>query len=188
MNDDDDHHERATDRELAQRVTRLGDEAAFRTLYRRHTPPVYALVVRMLGDASAEADDVLQDAWMRAVRALPRFRWESTLRTWITGIAVNRVREVFRSRTRRRDDGSLDDRPTPAGPVLDSGMRLDLEGALNALPEGYRTVLLLHDWEGYTHPEISQRLEIAVGTSRSQLFHARRALRRLLGEEEGAPV
>jgi RNA polymerase sigma-70 factor (ECF subfamily) len=176
------------DRDLAERVVHLGDERAFRALYRRHTPPMYALVVRMLGDARGEADDVIQDAWLRAVRALPRFRWESSLRTWVTGIAVNRVREVFRARGRRRDDGDPDHAPTPSVEQPETGLRLDLEQALSALPDGYRTVLLLHDLEGFTHPEISRRLDIAVGTSRSQLFHARRALRRLLGEEEGAPV
>lgn len=174
------------DRELADRVVARGDEAAFRVLYGRHSPAVYALVVRMLGASGPDAEDVLQDAWLRAVRALPDFRWESTLRTWVTGIALNRTREVLRSRKRRRDDAALEDAPAPRVAARDPGRRLDLERALSELPDGYRTVLLLHDLEGYTHPEISERLDIAVGTSRSQLFHARRALRRLLGDEEGA--
>ena len=76
------------------------------------------------------------------------------------------------------------DREPPAAPVHPED-RMDLERAIAALPDGYRTVLLLHDVEGFTHPEIGERLEIAVGTSRSQLFHARRALRGLL-EPPGA--
>ena len=176
-----------SDRYLADRIAENGDERAFRTLYQRHTPAMYGLVVRMLGERGPEAEDVMQETWMRAVRALPRFRWESSLRTWLTGIAVNRVRETFRKRKRRGVDATLDRIPEPRT-AAPTGLRLDLERALRELPEGYRTVLLLHDWEGYTHPEISERLDIAVGTSRSQLFHARRALRRLLGdvEDEGA--
>ncbi len=176
----------ASDRRLASRLVQHGDEEAFRLLYRRHTPAVYGLVVRMMGGPGPDVDDVVQDAWLRAVRGLPAFAWRSSLRTWITGIAVNRVREHFRRARRRRDDGDLADAPPPSMPPTDPGMRMDLEDALRALPEGYRAVLLLHDWEGYTHPEISERLEIAVGTSRSQLFHARRALRRMLGDGDDA--
>lgn len=178
--------EEPADRELADRVLTRGDEAAFRLLYRRHSPAVFALVVRMLGESGPDAEDVLQDAWLRAVRALPEFRWESSLRTWVTGIALNRAREILRRRKRRRDDTPLEEAPTPWTGPHEPGTRLDLEEAIGALPDGYRTVLLLHDLEGYTHPEIGERLDIAVGTSRSQLFHARRALRRLLGDEEGA--
>lgn len=168
-----------SDRALAALVTAEGNETAFRTLYRRHTPTLLAFVMRFLGGAEAEAEDVIQDMWMRAVKGLERFRWEASLRTWLTGIALNRAREVLRKQGRWvLDDGAGTDLPVPAA---DTVGRLDLEGALHALPTGYRIVLLLHDVEGFTHPEISRRLDIAVGTSRSQLFHARRAMRRLLG-------
>lgn len=76
--------------------------------------------------------------------------------------------------------GEIAVRPAPVAE------RLDVERALTCLPEGYREVLILHDVEGFTHPEISERLDIAVGTSKSQLFHARRALRRLLDPAEEA--
>lgn len=162
-----------------------GNERAFRALYRRHTPAVFRLVVRVLGDGGADAEDAVQEAWVRAVRALPGFRWESSLRTWLTGIALNRAREQLRTLGRRRDDQPLPQIGSPAPPDP-TDVRMDLEAALTTLPEGYRTVLLLHDWEGFTHPEIADHLGIAVGTSRSQLFHARRALRRALGEPDGA--
>lgn len=175
-----------TDRELVAGVM-AGDEAAFRALYRRHTPRLWPLVLRMLGGraARAEAEDAVQEAWIRAVEALDSFRWESAFSTWLAGIGLNCAREALRKRKRRNEtstDGMLelhDDgaRPTP-------GRRLDLEEAIAALPDGYRTVLILHDLEGYTHPEISDRLGIAVGTSRSQLHHARRAVRRYLEPEE----
>ena len=167
-----------TDRELAARVSEDGDEMAFRALYRRHTPGLMAFVLRVLAGSEADAEDVVQDTWIRAVAALKRFRWEATLRTWLTGIALNRSRELLRKQGRWvLEDGKAITVPVPERDPTD---RLDLEEALRALPAGYRTVLVLHDLEGFSHPEISERLEIAVGTSRSQLFHARRAMRRLL--------
>lgn len=178
----------AGDRELAERVL-SGDEAAFRTLYRRHTPRLWPLVLRMLGGSAARADaeDVVQETWVRAVRALDGFRWEAAFSTWLGGIGLNCAREALRKRQRRNEtstDGMLDRLATDRR--ADPLGRLDLEEAIAALPDGYRTVLVLHDLEGYTHPEISDRLGIAVGTSRSQLHHARKAVRRLLepaGEE-----
>lgn len=173
------------DRVLAQAVMD-GHEPSFRTLYRRHTPAVFRVVVRMLGDSAPDAEDMVQDAWVKAVRALPGFRWESSLRTWLSGIAINRTREYLRKVGRRLDDQPLPLLGAPTRPDP-TDQRMDLEAALTTLPDGYRTVLLLHDWEGFTHPEIADHLEIAVGTSRSQLFHARRALRLALGESDGAP-
>ncbi|MDX1673484.1 MAG: RNA polymerase sigma factor [Longimicrobiales bacterium] len=171
-----------TDRELAAR-TLEGDEFAFRTLYRRHTPRLWPLLLRMLGGeaARAEAEDAVQETWIRAVRSLDGFRWDAAFSTWLTGIGLNCARELIRKRKRRSEtstDGLLE--LLPGGPAPDPGRRLDLEDAIAALPDGYRTVLVLHDLEGYTHPEISDRLGIAVGTSRSQLHHARRAVRELL--------
>lgn len=168
------------------RAVSAGDEEAFRALYRRHTPALYGLVARLLGDGGPDADDVIQETWIRAVRALPAFEWRSSLRTWLCGIAVNRVREQIRRRGRRLDDQPLVE--APAGRTAAPDGLLDLEAAVATLPDGYRTVLLLHDWEGYSHPEIARRLDIAVGTSRSQLFHARRALRRLLAPDGERPA
>ena len=170
------------DRELAARV-QAGDEAAFRALYRRHTPRLWPLVLRMLGGSGArpEAEDVVQETWIRAVEALDGFRWESAFSTWLVGIGLNCAREQLRKRRRRNEtstDGILD--RLGDGRPPDTEQRLDLEDAIAGLPDGYRTVLILHDLEGYTHPEIADRLGIAVGTSRSQLHHARRTVRELL--------
>lgn len=169
---------RTTDRELADRVSREGDERAFRALYRRHTPALYPFVLRVLGGEEADAEDVVQDTWVRATRGLSGFRWQSAFRTWLLGIGLNRAREVLRQRSRRNGVAL----PAQAAAVTPRrpGERLDLERAIRALPDGYRTVLVLHDVEGFTHPEISERLGIAEGTSRSQLHHARRTLRALL--------
>lgn len=171
--------EELTDRELADRVVRVGDEAAFRLLYRRHSPSVYQFVLRLVGGDVVEAEDILQEAWLRASRNLARFRWESAFRSWLTGIALNRVREM--ARKKKRSLVEVDSEWEPAGAVQDPGQRIDLERALELLPPGFRTVLVLHDVEGFTHQEIGARLGITDGTSKSQLHGARRAMRRLLG-------
>lgn len=172
------------DRQLAVR-TMNGDEAAFRALYRRHTPRLWAMVLRMVGGARTEAEDVVQETWIRAVESLEGFRWEAAFPTWLAGIGVNCAREALRRRS-RRSETSVDGVLEYVGGFPDPGRRLDLEEAIGALPDGYRTVLVLHDLEGFTHPEISDRLGIAVGTSRSQLYHARRAVRRYLQPEESS--
>jgi RNA polymerase sigma-70 factor, ECF subfamily len=183
--------ETAADRELVAAFLRERDEASFRALYRRHTPAMYRLVLRMGGGAGSEAEDVIQEAWIRATTRLPGFRWDSSLRTWLSGIAVNCCRE--RWRTLRRDGGELlgPEAPRPGAPGSD-GDRIDLERIIAALPAGYRAVLVLHDVEGYTHKEIGALLEIEEGTSKSQLFQARRAVRERLAaggrrQEGGRP-
>uniref|UniRef100_A0A832MLS2 RNA polymerase sigma factor n=1 Tax=Eiseniibacteriota bacterium TaxID=2212470 RepID=A0A832MLS2_UNCEI len=169
----------ADERALCDAVVRSGDERAFRELYRRHTPAIYQLVLRMLAGAAHDAEDVVQETWIRAVRQLGRFRWESSLRTWLCAIALNQAREVLRRRGRAPATEPVEDAPLRAPAAKDSE-RIDLERAIARLPDGYRTVLVLHDVEGYTHEEIGRCLDIAVGTSKSQLFDARRAMRALL--------
>lgn len=182
-----------SDRELAELVVNQGDEAAFRALYRRHSPAVHQFVLRLLGGDTHEAEDVMQETWLRAARALERFRWESALRTWISGIALNRVREMARKKGRQMAE--VPDGWEAGAPPQDVTGRIDLERAMHLLPQGFRTVLVLHDVEGFTHEEIGEQLGIASGTSKSQLHRARRAMRRLLepaierpGAPEGAPA
>jgi RNA polymerase sigma-70 factor (ECF subfamily) len=164
------------DRDVVAALLRGRDEAAFRVLYQRHTPTLYALAVRLLGERRQDADDVLQETWIRAVAALPRFAWQSTLRTWLCSIVVNCCREVWRS---ARDELVIDESHADA-PSVDIAGRIDVETALARMATGYRAVLVLHDVFGFTHEEIAQRLDIEVGTSKSQLSRARRAMRRAL--------
>jgi RNA polymerase sigma-70 factor (ECF subfamily) len=175
----------ADDRSLADAVAGTGDERAFRELYRRHTPALYQLVLRMLGGVSADAEDVVQETWIRAVRQLTKFRWESSLRTWLTAIGLNLARETLRKRARSRTE-EIDEHPGIAARPVRDAERIDLERAIERLPNGYRAVLVLHDVEGFTHEEISRQLQIAVGTSKSQLFDARRAVRSLLQSQSEA--
>jgi len=167
-----------SDESLAQSVMLDGDEKAFRTLYRRHTPRLYQFTLRILAGREHDAEDVVQETWIRATEKLDRFRWESGLGTWLAGIALNLCRALFR----RQDEKWLELREDLTVPVngAEGLQRIDLESALSRLPPGYRTVLVLHDVEGFTHEEIGRRLEVSANTSKSQLFHARRALRKLL--------
>jgi RNA polymerase sigma-70 factor (ECF subfamily) len=171
--------EQLTDRELADLVVHQGDEDAFRVLYRRHTPSVYQFVLRLVGGDVQEAEDVIQETWMRAARGLEGFRWQSALKSWLTGIALNRIRETGRKKKRSLVEVDVEwEVPSVA---CDPGQRIDLDRALELLPPGFRTILVLHDIEGFTHQEIGDRLGITDGTSKSQLHGARKAMRRLLG-------
>ncbi len=175
MNTSVSNHE--ADQVLVGRFMRTQDEATFRALYRRHTPALYPLALRLVGGSESEAEDAIQETWMRACKTLAVFEWKSTLRTWLSGILINRVREMHRDVRRRNEQELLDEclNPTNTRP----GEQIDLERAIARLSAGYRHVLVLHDIEGYTHEEIGAQLEISIGTSKSQLFHARKALRSL---------
>jgi RNA polymerase sigma-70 factor (ECF subfamily) len=167
------------DRALVEAVIRDGDEVAFRELYRRHTPRLYPLVLRVVGGAEMDAEDVVQETWIRATAGMRRFRGDSSFGTWLTAIGLNAARDHLRRRGRWgvMEDVTEQEIAVPAAP---HGQRLDLERAIALLPPGCRTVLVLHDVEGFTHEEIAKQLGIAAGTSKSQLFAARRAARTLL--------
>lgn len=173
------------DRELARRVL-AGDEAAFRDLYRRHTPRLLQLAVRLAGGEVSDAEDVVQETWIRATGSLDAFRWESSFGTWLHAIVVNVAREAYRKRERRREEAWPDEEPAAAEP-LERVDPVDLERAIAALPAGYRAVLVLHDVEGHTHEAIAEQLGVTPGTSKSQLFRARRAVRALLAPPEKGP-
>lgn len=158
-----------------------GDARAVRALYERYAPRVYAVVRRIAGDDDL-AQDYAQEAWIRAIRALPTFRGDSRFSTWLHRIAVNAaLQSIRRSDTRARREGPMPD----AVPVDPKGgdplLQTRLEEALDRLPDGMRQVLILHDVEGYTHEEIGEMLGVASGTSKSQLFKARGRMRSLLG-------
>jgi RNA polymerase sigma-70 factor (ECF subfamily) len=170
-----------TDRVLVERFLRAGDEAAFRELYRRHAPRLYALALRLCGGAEADAQDALQDAWIRASNILRGFEWRSSLSTWLAGILINCARELNRKQQRRNEEEMPDE--LPAGICSRQGQAIDLEQAIACLPAGYRHVLVLHDVEGYTHEEISAMLKVSIGTSKSQLHHARKAMRAAIQTE-----
>ena len=173
----------ADDRRLVERFLGSREEGAFRELYRAHTPALYKLALRLERGRDGAAQDLVQEAWMRAVPKLGEFRWRSALRTWLSSVLINVHREAIRQRmsqTRRIQEarGRLSVVGTPV-PELTP----DLERAIAELPDGQREVLVLHDIEGYTHREIAELTGVAEGTSKSQLSRARRLLREWLGRE-----
>jgi RNA polymerase sigma-70 factor (ECF subfamily) len=160
-----------------------GDPDAFRLLYEGHVGRIYALCLRLAGDA-AHAEELVQDTFVRAWEKLPGFRGESAFGTWLFRIAVN-VALAERRATGRREariglTADPDAFPAAANRTADPGDQMDLEQAIAGLPPGARAVFLLYDVEGYQHSEIAEMTGIAEGTSKTQLFRARRLLREAL--------
>jgi RNA polymerase sigma-70 factor (ECF subfamily) len=141
-----------------------------------------ALVSRLVG--SQDAEDAIQETWIRACDALARFRWHSAFGTWVTAIAVNVSRDLLRRHGRSLLVPTDEPPEVPIRPG-DAVSRMDLEQSIARLPDGYRQVLVLHDVEGMKHREIAEALGITAGASKSQLFAARRAMRNLLGTKYG---
>lgn len=172
-----------TELELVERA-REGDQVAFRALYDANVDRIYRLAHRMVGEDDL-ARDFTQDAFLRAWQRLDQFRGDSAFSTWLHAIAVsvvlNGLRKVDRHRKRER---SLEDAEnvSPGRRVLDPDARERLKGAVDELPEMYRTVFLMHDLEGYGHGEIAEILGVAEGTSKARLFRAREKLRTSLGD------
>lgn len=162
-----------SDDDLVRAMRRDGSERAFTTLYRRHTPRAYQTAWRILGGSQADADDAMQETWVRAISALDSRRTEAEFGAWLRGIAAHVAVDIVR----RHHRFVFDDDVERAVDAADDSDRIDLESAIALLPPGYRTVLVLHDVEGFTHEEIGERLGITAGTSKGQLFKARRAVR-----------
>ncbi|HZJ42407.1 MAG TPA: RNA polymerase sigma factor [Pyrinomonadaceae bacterium] len=163
-----------------------GDMAAFEQLYERHNRRVYSLCLRMTQNA-AEAEDLAQEAFIQLFRKIGSFRGESAFTTWLHRLTVNQCLMHFRKKSVKLER-TTEEGDTPvqvvrgtenpnAMPVLD---RIALDNALKQLPAGYRTVFVLHDVEGHEHEEIARMLNVAVGTSKSQLHKARMKLRKIL--------
>ncbi len=168
------------------RLAADGDARAIRTLYDRYAPRVYAVVRRIAGDEDL-AQDYAQEAWIRAIRALPTFRGDARFSTWLHRIAVNAALQALRkSESRKKREGPTPDEVPIAPQHADSLLQKRLERALDGLPEGMRRVLILHDVEGYTHEEIGDVLGVTAGTSKSQLFKARAKMRVMLSDLHGA--
>ena len=160
-----------------------GSEAAFRELFRRHTPHLLQFVSRVLGANASEAEDVVQDTWLRAYPALVTFRNESSFSTWLCSVGLRAALDSLRKGKRRSTEFVLEDDDAPLE-LPHHEDRMDLETAIASLAPGYRMILVLHDVEGFTHEEIALQLGIAPGTSKAQLFKARRVMRALLTGRE----
>lgn len=181
-----------SDLDLVKRA-QIGDADAFASLFHAHKAKVYSVCLRMTNN-TAEAEDLTQDAFLQVFRKLATFRGDSALSTWLYRIAVNTVLMHFRKKALkqvsldepfsqdakvvRREYGSRDDRLTGC---VD---RIALARAIKELPDGYRTIFLLHEVEGYEHQEIAELLDCSVGNSKSQLHKAKLRIRELLGRTQ----
>ncbi len=159
-----------------------GDLDAFEALYRSSVGRVHGLCLRMCGDRSL-AEELTQEAFIRAWQKLPSFRGESAFSTWMHRLTVNVVLGHQRSAGRRqaRETAAGEEWYSEGGATHQRlGVAMDLERAIAGLPKGARTVFVLHDVEGYKHTEIAQVAGMAVGTSKAQLSRARQLLRKAL--------
>ncbi len=165
------------------RAAAAGDRHAFQRLYTMHVGRIHGALYRLAGYDRARAEDLTQDAFIRAWQKLPGFRHESAFSTWLYRLAVNVA--LMDIRARGADPVSMldDDHLPDAGQTpFCAAEREELEHAIGTLPPRARAVLVLHDIEGWKHEEIGNELGMAVGTSKAQLHRARGLLRKLLGE------
>jgi RNA polymerase sigma-70 factor (ECF subfamily) len=166
-------------------AARAGDMRAMEALYTAHSGRVFTVVRRLVGDDHL-AEDVSQDAWVRAFEKLGSFRGEAAFGTWMHRLAVNTALNRLRRRDRRPEVESAAEPPTAPSDAADKILNQRVLGqALDRLPDGYRRVLVMHDVEGMTHEEIADRLGVAIGTSKSQLHKARARMRDLLAPTVG---
>jgi RNA polymerase sigma-70 factor (ECF subfamily) len=177
-----------SDQQLVQRVQK-GDKAAFDLLVRKYQHRVLKLVGRFVND-SAEAEDVAQEAFLKAYRALAAFRGDSAFYTWLYRIAINTAKNALVANRRRPVDFDLDlqdpdqhdrqsmlkDSDTPEGVLLTDEIREVVERALEQLPEDLRTAIVLRELEGLSYEEIAEAMDCPVGTVRSRIFRAREAI------------
>lgn len=154
-----------------------GDLAAFEALYREHVGRVYAVCLRATADVG-HAEALTQEVFLKAWQRLGTFRGEASLATWLRRIAVNAVCDHFRARRPEDPSDDVEGEVAPAQHAVETGV--DLERAIATLPERARLVFVLHDVCGTGHAEIADRLGVTEGTSKAQLFRARRLLRERL--------
>src|SRR4051812_9588946 len=173
----------ADQRPLIERARR-GDPSAQRQLYEAHVDRIYRLTYRLTGREEL-AREMTQDTFVRAFASLDGFRGDSAFGTWLHTIAVsvtlNELKRVKRDRSRNAPLEEAFTIPRSA-PLSDPVLREKLAAAVAALPEGCRTVFLMHDAEGYTHEEIAAALGVTAGTSKAQLARSRSKLRIALME------
>jgi len=181
-----------TDQALVERV-QAGDKRAFDLLVLKYQHKVLKLVSRFVNNP-AEAEDVAQDAFLKAYRALPSFRGDSAFYTWLYRIAINTAKNAIVASRRRPVDfdldlqdpeqydrqGRLKDEDTPEGMLLTEEIRETVARAIEGLPDDLRTAIVLRELEGLSYEEIAQAMDCPVGTVRSRIFRAREAIDRHL--------
>lgn len=183
----------SSDKKLVKRVQR-GDKGAFDLLVLKYQHKIVNLVMRYVRDPEL-AQDITQEAFIKAYRALPRFRGDSAFYTWMYRIAVNTAKNHLAAQRRRPMNVELDlqdpdqydlhaklkETDTPEAITLSNELRETVERAIAALPEDLRTAIILRELEGMSYEEIAQTMECPVGTVRSRIFRARDAINKKIG-------
>jgi RNA polymerase sigma-70 factor (ECF subfamily) len=184
---------KSDDSKLVKRVQK-GDKGAFDLLVMKYQHKIVNLVMRYVRDPDL-ALDITQEAFIKAYRALPRFRGDSAFYTWMYRIAVNTAKNHLAAQRRRPMDVELDlqdpeqydlharlrETDTPEGVTLGRELKETVERAIAALPEDLRTAIILRELEGMSYEEIAQTMECPVGTVRSRIFRARDAIAKKVG-------
>jgi len=170
------------DLQLARKIA-AGNKTLFKELYDRNIHNLYNLALRLAGN-SIEADDIVQEAFIRAYQKISLFAGRSSLSSWLYRICINTGLEHL-----RRKKGTFEDLNDTNGGVTEPDqkkliLKRKLEKAIQKLPKGCRAVFILHEIEGFNHKEIAEQLKLAEGTSKSQLFKARTMLRQILTGQE----
>lgn len=180
--------ERAADQLLVERV-RAGDKRAFDLLVLKYQHRIVKLIMRYVKDQS-EALDVAQEAFIKAYRAMPRFRGDSAFYTWMYRIAINTAKNHIVAARRRPLEYAADvtepeefdwhanmqNQDSPERQAMGDELRLTIEGALGDLPDDLRTAIILREMDGLSYDEIAEVMECPVGTVRSRIFRAREAI------------
>lgn len=182
-----------TDAQLVRRVQK-GEKGAFDALVLKYQHKIVNLVLRYVRDPD-QAMDIAQEAFLKAYRALPRFRGDSAFYTWLYRIAVNTAKNHLAAQRRRPLDVELDlqdseqydlhaklkETDTPEGLTLSQELNETVQKAIGALPEDLRTAIILREIDGMSYEEIAQAMECPVGTVRSRIFRARDAIGKKIG-------
>jgi RNA polymerase sigma-70 factor (ECF subfamily) len=183
----------STDSKLVRRVQK-GDKGAFDILVLKYQHKIVNLVMRYVRDPE-QAMDISQEAFIKAYRALPRFRGDSAFYTWLYRIAVNTAKNHLAAQRRRPTDIELDlqdpeqfdlharlkETDTPEAVMISREMRETVEQAIQSLPDDLRTAIILRELDGMSYEEIAETMECPVGTVRSRIFRARDAISKKVG-------
>ena len=178
----------ATDKQLVARVQK-GDSRAFDMLVLKYQHRIFGLISRYVHDAD-EVQDVAQEAFIKAYRALPRFRGDSAFYTWLYRIAINTAKNHLVSRARRppgsdvdvedaeyyASGGALHEIETPESALFGAELKEVVERSIRDLPEDLRTAVTLREFDGLSYEDIADIMDCPVGTVRSRIFRAREAI------------
>jgi RNA polymerase sigma-70 factor (ECF subfamily) len=184
-----------TDQQLVARVQK-GDSRAFDLLVLKYQHKIFGLISRYVRDAD-EVQDVAQEAFIKAYKALPNFRGDSAFYTWLYRIAINTAKNYLVSRSRRppgsdveledaeylEGGGGLREIENPENALFGAELKAVVEGAISALPEDLRTAITLREFEGLSYEDIADIMDCPIGTVRSRIFRAREAIDALVGEQ-----